>query len=202
MVLTIVLSFPFSLQSYLCLQHCPIAVISFKLYIIYLFLFWIYVYITANSNTSEMLVRRRHPFFLPISHGPERIITLTTAVWLSQKQIRTDIRVNEMVLIKAKGDHDTSKRFDCWEELWGCSRASCGMKCGCRLLRIEWQINLVWEDQVVVFAFPTVFFTTQLPDFFFFFEWTKILLVLSLRSDNYNHVMSSLTLQADHVKGR
>lgn len=33
-----------------------------------------------------------------------------------------------MVLIKAKGDHDTGKRFDCWEELRGCSKASCGVK--------------------------------------------------------------------------
>lgn len=60
-----------------------------------------------------------------------------------------------MVLIKAKGNNDTDKRFDCWEELQGCS-----MKCGCHLLSEERQIKLLWQDQVVVFAFSAVFFTT------------------------------------------
>lgn len=128
MVLTILKSFTFSLQTYLCLQHYPTAVTFLKLFI-YLFLnTYIHVSIIANTNTSKMLLQRRHLFFLPFPHGPESIVTLTTAVWLSQKQIRTDIRVNEMVLIKAKGDHDTGKRFDCWEELQGCSEASCSVK--------------------------------------------------------------------------
>lgn len=87
-----------------------------------------------------------------------------------------------MVLIKAKGDCDTGKRFDCWEELRGCHRASCGMKCGCHVLRTEWRIKLLQEDHVVVFAFPAVFSQHS----YLIFEWTKIL--LSLRSDNYSHV--------------
>lgn len=143
--------------------------------------FWIYIYIAASTSMRCWYRRDGHfsSLFLWIQedHNWQRQFS-----WAKCKS--TDIRVKEMVLIKAKGDGDTGACFAFWKRLQGCSRAGWGSKCVVTSGEGSNRRSSSGKIRWLSLPFPQCF-SQQLPDTFFphvikLFHWSLIIVATHL----------------------